>query len=299
VLLQYHIGQRVFLVEIDIAPISELYIHEEIVESSLKALMFSLKKSGFQRDPIIVDEESGVILDGMHRYSALKKLGMEYITVAKVNYLDETIILRRWFRVYKSIKTNPELLERTISKVIAGKGEIEKKTITLGKGEELEYPDKTSIKIWLKNKEISEFTVNLEKLSLIDRFRVLKNLEKIFMSEIGERTSFLTEQQALKYIKEKKGSLVVGIPNITKNDVIDIATKGKVFPPKTTRHVIPARPLFVNVPLKLLQKKGIGLDIEEKREILERLLENKMLIQVKGKVEIDRLYEENVLFVFV
>ena len=288
-----------FLVKIDIAPIDELFIHEEIVEPNLKALMNSLIKSGFQRDPIIVDEKSGVILDGMHRYSALKNLGLDYITVAWVDYFDETIILKRWFRVYRPPKINPDRLEQIATKVLKGRGDVERRIIGVNEGEDLRYPDKTSIKIWLNNKEITELIIDLGNIPLIERFNVLKELEKEISKEINVRPSYLTEQQALKYIREKGGSLVIGIPGISKKDVVDIATKGKVFPPKTTRHVIPARPLFVNVPLKLLQKKGIGEDIEDKRLVLERLLENKMLIQVKGKVEIDRLYEENVLFVFV
>lgn len=298
-LLQFPIGRDHFIVEIDIAPIDELYIHEEVVESNLISLIKSLKTSGFQRDPIIVDKNSGVILDGMHRYSALKRLGMGYITVAKVDYFDENIILRRWFRIYESVDLESIRFEKKLRDVITSTYLIEKNNLDIDKSDLIEYPDKTSIKIWFNDRGILEYNIDLRNLSLTERFDILRKIENEILSPLYGGASYQTEQQAINHIKKTKKSLVIGIPTIDKKDVVSIATKGKVFPPKTTRHIIPARPLFLNVPLGLLKKDGVGSNLESKRFLLERLLENKMLIQVKGKVEIDRLYEENALFVFV
>ena len=46
----------------------------------------------------------------------------------------------------------------------------------------------------------------------------------------------------------KSDQMVLWTPQISKQMVVDCAKKKKVFAPKSTRHVIPVRPLNVNVP---------------------------------------------------
>ena len=68
VVLVHRLGEDFFEITLDILPIKDLYIHEEIVPILAERLIENIKKSQFQIDPIIVDEKTGVILDGMHRY---------------------------------------------------------------------------------------------------------------------------------------------------------------------------------------------------------------------------------------
>jgi len=47
---------------------------------------------------------------------------------------------------------------------------------------------------------------------------------------------------------------------IEKHHIIDIAKAGKVFTFKATRHIIPARPLGVDIPLSPLTDQDISFE---------------------------------------
>jgi L-serine kinase (ADP) len=59
-----------------IVKIDSLKQHEMIGESHLKELIGEIKKDGYINDPLIVDKNSNIILDGHHRFNALKFLGL-------------------------------------------------------------------------------------------------------------------------------------------------------------------------------------------------------------------------------
>jgi len=50
--------------------------HERIRKSHLSELIREIKHDGFVRNPIIVDKNTMIILDGHHRFSAIKSLGL-------------------------------------------------------------------------------------------------------------------------------------------------------------------------------------------------------------------------------
>lgn len=50
--------------------------HEQIINSHLKMLYITIKKDGYINNPIIVDKNTMIILDGHHRYNVLKLLGL-------------------------------------------------------------------------------------------------------------------------------------------------------------------------------------------------------------------------------
>lgn len=70
--------------------------HERIDQKHLKEVYLGIKKSGFVRDPIIVDKNTKVILDGHHRYNALKMLGLSKVPAFLVDYNDESIKVKSW-----------------------------------------------------------------------------------------------------------------------------------------------------------------------------------------------------------
>jgi len=102
--------------------------------------------------------------------------------------------------------------------------------------------------------------------------------EEAFCNELGEDT------------------LILWTPQITKEMVVDAAKKKRPFAPKTTRHLIPARPLNVNVPTRWF-REDISLDEINKRFI--NLLKKKKLKRFGPGQVIDGRYYEEELFVFL
>ena len=66
--------------------ISKLKRHEAIDPKRLLELMAQIKNDGYLKNPIVVDKDSLVILDGHHRLKALKTLGYQKIPTFLVDY---------------------------------------------------------------------------------------------------------------------------------------------------------------------------------------------------------------------
>jgi hypothetical protein len=97
-------------------------------------------------------------------------------------------------------------------------------------------------------------------------------------------------------LDDGKISTVICPPRIKKHHIINIAKAGKVFTFKATRHIIPARPVGVDVPIDLLREKNINL--EEANKKLKDILNQRIIIKVPpGQLWWGRRYDE-VLYIF-
>jgi len=81
---------------ITLVPIDALRQHEEILNENLMRVQRELVRDGMIKDPIIVDQRTMVILDGHHRYNALKRMGYKYIPVYFVDYSSDYIAVAAW-----------------------------------------------------------------------------------------------------------------------------------------------------------------------------------------------------------
>jgi len=70
--------------------------HEHIREEHVKELLKLIKKDGFLNNPIIVDEHTLIILDGHHRFQALKRMGLTKIPCFLVDYKADAIQVLSW-----------------------------------------------------------------------------------------------------------------------------------------------------------------------------------------------------------
>jgi ParB-like chromosome segregation protein Spo0J len=67
--------------KIEMIEIGSLKQHEMIREDHLKELIEEIGKDGYINDPIIVDKNTKVILDGHHRFNAIKFFGLAFSPV--------------------------------------------------------------------------------------------------------------------------------------------------------------------------------------------------------------------------
>ena len=110
--------------DIILIDIESLRGHEEVIPDNLERRTNKLLEKGFYK-PIIVDRESLVILDGHHKWTAGKKLGLGRVPVVMVDYLDDvTVEVGVW----------PDCGRDSISK---------NDVLRMGKSEDV-YPPKTS-----------------------------------------------------------------------------------------------------------------------------------------------------------
>jgi hypothetical protein len=100
----------------------------------------------------------------------------------------------------------------------------------------------------------------------------------------GEFCECLTEEE-----------VILWTPPITKEMVVEAARQERLFAPKTTRHLIPARPLQINVPTAWLREE-VSLEVVNRR-FMEHLRAKELRRLAPGQVISGRYYEEE-LFVF-
>ena len=89
--------------------------HEEVIPDNLETRTSKLLSKGFYK-PIIVDRGSMVILDGHHKWTAAKSLGLARVPVIMVDYLvDEGVLVDVWPDCGKESITKTEVLEMGLS----------------------------------------------------------------------------------------------------------------------------------------------------------------------------------------
>jgi L-serine kinase (ADP) len=76
---------------ITIININKLISHEMILDERLKQVKIDLLARGFLKNPVIVDRDNLIILDGHHRVAALKQLGANKIPAYLVDYQNKDI----------------------------------------------------------------------------------------------------------------------------------------------------------------------------------------------------------------
>ena len=82
--------------ELRIMKLQDLIPHEMVIHKHVAKLVETIKLDRTQRDPIIVDRASSVVLDGTHRLRALSLAGATFAVVCLVDY--DSIEIGRWLR---------------------------------------------------------------------------------------------------------------------------------------------------------------------------------------------------------
>jgi len=100
---------------LDVLDIGSLRGHEEVIPENLEKRTAKLLERGFYK-PIIVDRGSMVILDGHHKWTAAKSLGLARVPVLLVDYLaDGGVEVDVWPDCGKDSITKHEVLEMGLS----------------------------------------------------------------------------------------------------------------------------------------------------------------------------------------
>jgi hypothetical protein len=206
------------LIDIDL-----LRPHEQIDPIRLQEIKKQLIREGIQREPIIIDGDHLIVLDGHHRIRALKDLGYSKVVAHKINYNDDGLILKTW---HPAIKGSKKELQTTLHDHIV-------------------------------SSENDQNIVRCPRLILHDVEHNLKTNRKTIMNSIlGRfRIKYLrNEEKARELARHDKFAGCIIFESIEKQDVVNAALSGSIFPPKTTQHIIPCKPEKCFIPLEKLGK---------------------------------------------
>jgi hypothetical protein len=256
---------------LELLKISEVRPHEEVKTRNLSEIMNSIKQVGLQLDPVIVDEKTSVALDGMHRIRAIQELQLKRIMVARVDYSDPRIGLERWLRAIRY---------PSVSKVEELKVALKLKRVE-------------SMQAAMKMVDSGESSVALitEKMGLVSSIRA-KGIERFSLIREFDRrvTEFETINNFEMQNKVESGYAVLYVPEPTKEEVVESGLTGRLFPPKSTKHIIPLRPVNVRCPIELLNgRMSDGEATSIFQELLSRMAKKMM---PAGSLYAGRVYNE-------
>jgi hypothetical protein len=110
------------IVRIALLPVDQLKPHEKGSPLYFRLLRKEILRDGVLRYPIIADEKTRVILDGMHRWLVMKNLGYELIPVMLVDVFKNPRIRvgKRRVHQYTGCADEEISLERVISAGLSG-----------------------------------------------------------------------------------------------------------------------------------------------------------------------------------
>jgi hypothetical protein len=276
------------ILKIALEDVRTLKLHERVIPEFVKKLKDSLLSEKVIKDPVMVDERSLVVLDGMHRVEALKELGLSYIPCGLIDYRLPIVQLGAWYRVIEGDMPASEIVKLIESsfhdlRVTGLDAENPDRLVNEKKGV---CALRSSNSSWLISTE--------EKLDCKETYDVIYMMEEKLRSE-NLKITYKTEFDAKAILLGDRSATCLVVPTLTKDDVLRVALEGKVFAPKATRHVFPFRLLGVNAPIEILDGKRFTLD--EANERLQSSFSNRRLMKLPGGQVIDnRRYDEPVYF---
>jgi hypothetical protein len=287
----FSIETGTFRLNLEVAPVKALCPHEQIIPEVARKLVLEFRNWVHLQNPIIVDEND-IVLDGNHRIFAFRKLAFRFIPVCRIDYFHKNAQLRYWFRLLGRV----DRLEAVTHIIQELGGTVES------------LSDKETLRARL---ELEHLCCGLQRGNFfgliifppevvndaVSAYTVLERIqERLIRDGIG--VEYIPCQPVCDgaFCEDiERGEIILWTPQITKEMVVDAARQGKVFTPKATRHLIPARPLNVNVPIHWFNENVSLEAINERFEIFLR--EKRIRRFGPGQVISGRYYEEE-LFIF-
>jgi hypothetical protein len=287
----FYIETEKLRLELEVVPVESLFIHERILPSIADELIIEFKTMGYLQNPVIIDR-NGIVLDGNHRVYVFRKLDFKTIPVCRIDYFHKNMQLRYWFRLLSNIG-DVTLIKQVVEELGGWIEEADDRDSLQRLLEENRYCCGIQQNDFFASVHFSEDKVH----DAVSAYDVLEKIQDR-LSEMGLEFDYIPCQHAHKeelcgLLKDHE--IIIWTPQISKEMVVEAAKQDKVFAPKSTRHLIPARPLKVNVPTHWLREK---LSLEEINNRFCQFLEGKEIKRLSpGQVIDGRFYEEE-LFVF-
>jgi len=270
--------------EIRLEEVEKLHIHEEVLPRVLRKLTEQIRADGCFKHPVIVDSKTLVVLDGTHRVAAAERLGCRLIPACLVEYDNPHIKVSCWHRVINH-SSNLERLVKSVRELGYTVEECPGESV-----HRLIDERKATTAITSKSRF---FAVYGPEKNIREIWDATKQIELKLRSE-GYSISYETEIDAQEKVSSGKALSMFITPKVSKKDVIAVALGGEVFTHKTTLHVIPVRPLFVDAPLKWLDGT---LSLKKANEtFVEHLAKKQIKCLSRGQI-LDRRYDEE-LYIF-
>ena len=259
--------------------LAKVRIQEEIIPELLDKLVSEMKSSGKVRDPVIVDSNTLVVLDGMHRVAALRKLGCRYLPVCLVDYQNPKVRVGCWYRTIRGEVNESKFLD--LFRLLG----LSAEPTPLENASKALEEHRASAALLTKD---TCYMLTGESGEIRESYALVKRIE-LALKEEGVGVDYENELDAVRRVRSGEVAATLMVPGVRKDKVIEAALSGNVFAHKTTRHVLSARPMHADVPLEWL--KGDRPLEELNHMLIEHLSKRRVKRLPKGALFEGRKYE--------
>lgn len=259
--------------EVQLVELNKLLQHEEVDLNHLKELTAEIASDKVLKQAIVVDKNTSVIIDGEHRFTALKILGCKRIPLIYIDYNSPEIEVQAWRdseRLTKEDVIKAGLSGRTFppktskhmirnSDTLSHISVVEKKVdipLEVLKSE-LELLDIKDVKsaMQVELKEVLPLYIKFLETEVVDTPIILdeKNLVILQGYEVFQAVDLLSAKKVPSFkVDIEKLEIKSLQPNrtVTKETIIEAGLKGPKLPPKSFK--VTMEPFRINVPLKVL-----------------------------------------------
>jgi hypothetical protein len=264
---------------LEVIPIKDILVHEELDPSNSKELISFLKKSQILSNPIIVaalGQKKYLQLDGMNRIFSFKSLGIKTITGQIVDYNNqEEIELSSWLHIFKGdIKKFLNFSQKDPSLVV-----------TRGRIDQVGHR-------YLKESDFGRLCTFITKRgevffvstagNFFDKIKRLNYLVSYYKNSLsrGILPYTLNRDNIELFFDQYLGKdIIVVFPTFTPQQIIKAAKAKVLLPTGISRHLVKGRVLNIDLPLSLFDHKK---SLKEQNQEQDKLLLRKRF----------RLYEE-------
>jgi cysteine synthase/O-phosphoserine sulfhydrylase/cystathionine beta-synthase len=266
--------------EVQLVEVDNLREHEEVDLAHLKELTEKIASDKILKFAIVVDKNTNVILDGEHRYNALKSLGCKKIPVVYVDYNSPDIEVQSW-------RSNQHLTKKDVIEAGLSGNKFppatSKHMIKIGSKEmhifAIEARVNIPLEVLRREVELLDFK-NVKPTMRVELKDVLPVYGKFLDSSMVDNPVIVDEKtnvilwghevfQALDLLSVERvpvlkvdiskmeiRSLQSSLKPITGKDIIDAGLRGPKLPPKSFDVLI--GPLNIYVPLGELSASKVG-----------------------------------------
>lgn len=252
-----------------IVPIDKCLAHEGIVEKWVDRIAFNILDYGVMKNPIIATKQGDyfIVIDGMHRFAAFKNLEIKDIMIYDVDYFSDKIVLEGWdaltFKPLGAYKFLTELFPASEGyQVEECKDTNEARKNLLARKCLLIAGDKGG-----KFYTLTRPTTDKEHM-LDELIGVTKHIDEEVDSK-GLRVVYVADSLSAGQFENSDAQSLIIRPQFRKDEVIKRTLDKNLFPRKSTRHLIPDRPLRVDLDLSLLRA---NIELESKNQLLDEHL---------------------------
>jgi hypothetical protein len=251
-----------------VVPLPDVYVHEGVVDRWVERIADLMRHDGMMKNPIVVAEaEVGearnyVVLDGMHRVQALRTLGAPDILVYLADYWSAEVQLESW----DALLLDPPALDAVLAEAgvadgdrVALESEAEARARVYGRELAMAFVGQGGRVLGLRAGEGGGEPA-LERI-----IRLLRAVEDALDAR-GVRAVYTPSSRAAAEFAAQPAEALFVRPLFSKQEVLERTLAGQLFPRKSTRFLVPERPLRVDFHLTVLRAELPG---EAKNQLLQ------------------------------